>query len=743
MRNQLARLLLGLGLVAAFMAHAAGWLRLPLIERLEAIAYDTRLRLTMPGGLDPRIVIVDIDERSLQAEGRWPWPRDRVAKLVDELFDRYQASVVGFDIVFAEPDDSSGLGRLEALAQAELRGVPGFESLLRELRPRLEHDRQLAARLEGRPVVLGYYFSAQGSSAGDKPLRIGALPAPVIAPGTFAGRGIRFTRWEGYGANLPALQQAAKSAGHFNQLADADGVARRVPMLAEYSGAYYESLSLAMMRLLLGSPPVEPGYPSSSALSRGYAGLEWLNVGPLRIPVDEQVSAYVPYRGGRGSFPYVSATDVLSGKADPAVLSRRIVLVGTSAPGLFDLRSTPVDPIYPGVEIHANLIAGMLDGSIRQRPPYVMGAEFLLLAVLGIGLVAALARLSPLRSSLLAAGALILLVALDAVVWRWGQLILPIASGVVLVLLLFAANMAWGFFVEARGKRQITGLFGQYVPPELVDEMARHPDRFSMEGESREMTVLFSDVRGFTSISEGLDPRELSRLMNEFLSPLTRVIHGYRGTIDKYMGDAIMAFWGAPLDDPDHAAHAVEAALEMQRTLSARQADFAARGWPPIRIGVGLNTGRMSVGNMGSDIRVAYTVMGDAVNLASRLEGITKEYGADIIVSESVCQAAPGFVYMELDRVRVKGKDTPVAIFEPLGRRGEVDRSLLDPLSLFQRALEHFRSQNWDMAEVQLLNLHKRFPERRLYSLYLERIEAFRIAPPPPGWDGVCTFTTK
>jgi len=743
MRNQMARIVLGLALVGIFMAHAADWLRLPLVERLEAIAYDTRLRLTMPGGVDPRVVIVDIDERSLQVEGRWPWPRDRVARLVDELFDRYQASVVGFDIVFAEPDESSGLARLEALARSELRAVPAFEGVLRDLRPRLEYDRVLAGRLEGRPVVLGYYFSSAGAAQGERPMASGALPPPVIAAGTFSGRGVRFTRWEGYGANLPVLQAAARSAGHFNQLTDADGVARRVPMLVEHAGAYYESLSLAMMRLLLGSPPIEPGYPASSALSRGYAGLEWLNVGPLRIPVDEWVSAYVPYRGHRGSFPYVSATDVLSGKVDAAVLERRIVLVGTSAPGLFDLRSTPVDPIYPGVEIHANLLAGMLDGSIRQQPPYVRGAEFLLLALFGLALVFGLARLTPLRATAAATVALLLLVALDAVVWRWGQLILPIASGLLLVVLLYAMNMAWGFFVEARGKRQITGLFGQYVPPELVDEMARHPEQFSMEGESREMTVLFSDVRGFTTISEGLEPRELSRLMNEFLSPLTRVIHARRGTIDKYMGDAIMAFWGAPLADPDHAAHAVAAALEMQRTLQERQADFAARGWPPIRIGVGLNTGRMSVGNMGSDIRVAYTVMGDAVNLASRLEGITKEYGADIIVSEAVCRAAPGFVYQELDRVRVKGKDTPVAIFEPVGRRGEVDRSLLDQVALFQRALEHFRNRNWDMAEVQLLNLQKRVPGRRLHALYLERIEAFRKSPPPADWDGVCTFTSK
>jgi len=425
------------------------------------------------------------------------------------------------------------------------------------------------------------------------------------------------------------------------------------------------------------------------------------------------------------------------------VLEKRVVLVGTSAPGLFDLRSTPVAPVYPGVEIHANLIAGMLDGNIRQRPPYVLGAEFLLLLVTGLLLALWLPLLSPLRATGLFTGMLALSVGINLAFWQYGNLILPIASGLLLMALLYTVNMAWGFAVEARGKRQITGLFGQYVPPELVDEMAKDPGRFSMVGRSRELSVLFTDVRGFTTISEGLDPKALSSLMNTFLTPLTRVIHSHRGTIDKYMGDAIMAFWGAPVDDPDHATHAVAAALEMQATLRALQPQFKDRGWPPIRIGVGINTGRMSVGNMGSEIRLAYTVMGDAVNLASRLEGITKEYGADIIVGEAVCRAAPGFHYVELDRVRVKGKDEPVAIFEVIGRRGEVDPAVLDQAALFQTAVKLFRSRNWDLAEVQLLNLQALAPDRLLYQRYLDRVRHCRADPPPADWDGVFVFQTK
>jgi adenylate cyclase len=264
-----------------------------------------------------------------------------------------------------------------------------------------------------------------------------------------------------------------------------------------------------------------------------------------------------------------------------------------------------------------------------------------------------------------------------------------------------------------------------------------------MEGESRDMTVLFSDVRGFTSISEGLDPKALSQLMNEFLTPLTEVIYRHRGTIDKYMGDCIMAFWGAPVPDSQHARNAVLAGLEMHRKLRELQSVFRARKWPEIHIGVGINTGRMSVGNMGSRIRLAYTVMGDAVNLASRLEGITKEYGADIIVGEETQKAVPDVVFREVDRVRVKGKDVAVAIYEPLGLQAEVDAERMEERASFHLALQHYREQRWDEAEVVLNRLHEKHPDARLYRTFLERITLLRAHPPGRDWDGAFTFTSK
>ena len=750
MTKNIVRIGLGVVLVLAFLGHAAKWYQLPLVNHLEAIVYDTRLALTMPRTLDPRIVIVDIDEKSLAekekgGEGRWPWPRDRLALLLDKLFDHYEVAIVGFDVVFAERDESSGLRVLEQLAQKDLRDNSGFQSALQKLQPQLDYDAIFASHMRKRPVVLGYTFTREDAQAGTKK---GQLPLPVLAAGTFAGKNIGFSSYPSYTANLQILQEAALSGGHFTLDPDPDGILRRIPMLAEHDGAYYEPMSLAMSRLLLGGPPVVPGYPSDKIWSKNYSGLEWLEVGPRKIPVDEYVNALIPYRG-RGnrdghSFKYISAVDVINERVELDDLKHKIILVGTTAPGLLDLRATPVDAVYPGVEVHANMIAGILDGNIKQKPPYVVGAEFVLLLVSGLAMALVLPILSPLRSLLATIGVLVVVCIMNVLVFAYGNLVLPLASGLLLITLLFGLNMTYGYFVETRGKRQITGLFGQYVPPELVDEMARNPESFSMEGESREMTVLFTDVRGFTTISEGLDPKQLSQLMNEFLTPLTEIIYKHRGTIDKYMGDCIMAFWGAPLADPQHARHGILAGLEMHQKLHELQPQFKSRGWPEIHIGVGLNSGRMSVGNMGSRIRLAYTVMGDAVNLASRLEGLTKEYGVEVIVGEGTKNAVSDVVFRELDRVRVKGKDEAVAIFEPLGVQGQIDKARLDEIKLYAQFLRLYRAQDWDQAELQLFNLQKQLPASPLYSkTFVKRIAYLRANPPGKGWDGAFTFETK
>ncbi|MCX7154244.1 MAG: adenylate/guanylate cyclase domain-containing protein [Proteobacteria bacterium] len=424
-------------------------------------------------------------------------------------------------------------------------------------------------------------------------------------------------------------------------------------------------------------------------------------------------------------------------------LKGKIALVGTSAPGLLDLRSTPVGSVYPGVEIHANLIAGMLDRNIKQRPPYMLGAEVILLAIGGIALSLLMPLLSPLRATLVSLLSILLITGLNIVVWSGGGMVLPLASSLLLIAGLFVLNMAYGYFVESRSKRQFTELFGQYVPPELVDKMAEDPEKYSMEGKREDLTVLFSDVRGFTTISESLDPQQLSAYINAYLTTMSLVIRNNRGTLDKYIGDAIMAFWGAPVTDPIHQRNGVITAMQMQEQALVLNEDFRKRGWPEFKIGVGLNSGVMSVGDMGSKIRKAYTVMGDPVNLSSRLEGITKQYGVGILVGETTKKAVPDVVFREVDRVRVKGKDEPVAIFEPIGIEGQVDKNRLDEIKLWHQALKAYRAQDWDQSELQLFNLHNMNPTCGLYKIFTEKIAEYRANPPGTDWDGVTKFETK
>ncbi len=740
-RAYLLRAGLGLIWVVFLLGHALGVYRVDAIERLEVHSYDLRLLATPGADPDPAVVIVDIDEASLGAVGRWPWPRHVVAALVEELVDRQGAALVAFDVVFAEPDESSGLPVLEDLASGRLRDSPGFAVALDDLRAELDRDARFARSLEGRPVLLGYYFTG-----GEDALRAGELPAPVFRSEDFADRRMTLVRADGYGANLPALQQAALGAGHFTPFFDPDGLSRRVPLLIEFEGDYYEALSLAAARQFMGGVPVVPVFGTSEGT--GYEALEALRLGDRTIPVDPRGNALVPFPGPERSFPYLSAAEVIAGELAPGSLSGRIALVGTSAPGLMDLRATPVGSAYPGVEIHASLVSGILDNVIRHRPAYLEGFEVLAVVLLGGLLALVLPVLGP-ASALLAAGVFLGgVVGLALMLWHVHLLVMPMALLVLAVVGVYALDTVYALFVESRAKARISALFGQYVPPRVVEALSENPKLASMAGESREMSVLFSDVRDFTSISESLPAQELSALMNDYLTNMTRAIQGQDGTVDKYIGDAIMAFWGAPLPRSDHPLAAVRAALAMQQTAASLRDAYEHRGWPRLHVGIGINSGIMNVGNMGSEFRRAYTVLGDAVNLAARLEGLTKQYGVGVLVSESTRAATDAaIVYRELDRIKVKGKEHAVSIHEPLMIRTEPGQVLPEKLDercrLFAQMLAAYRATSWDEAEHRLRGLEKLGESEALLDLFRTRIEAFRSEPPPPDWDGVFRFLSK
>jgi adenylate cyclase len=735
--NDMARVVIGFALVSVFFAQEMEWRDFRFLQQLELWAYDARVRLFLPKTRDTRVVILDIDEKSLNAEGRWPWGRNKLALMMKQLFETYQVRVVGFDIAFAEPDTSSGLPVFDSLAQGELRNNAEFNSVLEKVRPSLNYDRLFADEIGKWPVVMGI-------AMGGKEDKAGVLPAPNFALKDLGNVEYRYYVSSGYSGNIALLQEAAAAGGHFYPALDIDGITRRVPMFMRYGDGFYESLSLAVARTYLGNAAirVQLDEPRKYSGGRMEGWVRSIKIGEISVPLDREMTAMVPYREP-GGFKFVSATDVLRGKLEKEELKDKIVIVGTSAQGLLDLRATPVREDMAGVEVHANLVSGILDQTIKHKPPEIVGFTVLLILLLGIPCAIILPRLSALWSTLTVTTLIVLSIGTNLWAWQEKNLVVPIASTVFMLVMLYFINMAYGFFAEARSRRLITGLFGTYVPRELVAEMAKNPGEYSMRGESREMTVLFSDVRDFTSISEGLTPEGLKDLMNTYLTAMTETVQQKRGTIDKYIGDAIMAFWGAPVTDPEHATHALESAIAMQKSLRELDAPFAKRGWPALHIGVGLNCGTMSVGDMGSKFRRSYTVMGDAVNLASRLEGLTKEYGVGILVSENIVRAGQGFVYREIDKVRVKGKHEGVAIFEPLGRQAEVGEETLKEADRFQKAVEAYRRQRWDDAEKLLKNLAYASPESKVYKLYLERIAHFRQNPPPANWDGVFVFTTK
>ena len=739
----LLRTALSLALVVLLLLHVSGDLPLPLLNRLEQLAYDARLRLTLPETVDSRIVIVDLDEASLQREGPWPWPRQQVAQLVDSLFDHYQVRLLGFDMWFSQPETNPTLLAMEQLAQGPLRDNAQFQHHWATVRAQTDGDAVLAASLRGRPIVCGYYFASANQEG--EALQVGQLPAPAAVLSQLERAVNPFASASGYSANRGQLQASATSGGFINSnLVDDDGLFRRLPLLMTYNNQLYEQLGLAMVRTLFGQPPLEfvsaAGY--AAAGSTGGQRVETLRFGPFEIPVDGQGAALLPYLGPQGSFPYVPASQVLRRTADPKLLEGAIVLLGSTAPGLMDLRAMPVQNIYPGVEINATLISGVLDGRIKYRPAYTEGLEFYLLMLIGL-LSTGLGWLAPLRALLATLALTGVVIGFNLYVWEAHNQVIPLAPSLVLILLLYLMHSSYGYFVQNRREQRLAQVFGQYVPPDLVAEMSKKPANFALGGESREMTVLFSDLADFTSVSEGLTPQQLTQLMQFVLTPLTQAIHAQRGTVDKYIGDAIMAFWGAPLADADHARHAVLAALAMKTRLAALQPELKAHGWPALRMRIGVNTGVMNVGNMGSEFRMAYTVLGDAVNLASRLEGAAKQYRATIVISETTRAAVPEIACRELDIVRVKGRTQPVTLFEPLGPLAELDAPMQQALAAHQQALAWFRAQQWPAAQVAFETLAQAWPQEPLYSLYLARISALQRDPPGPDWDGVCNLTEK
>ena len=546
----------------------------------------------------------------------------------------------------------------------------------------------------------------------------------------------------GYTGNQRELQSAALGGGFITTLPDHDGVLRRSPLVLRYGDALYPSLALEMARVLI----FETGIALNHEKVGNGRAVDTIRLGGLTLNTDGGGQALVPYQGGRRYYPYISASDVLKGRLSQeqrSQLDKALVLVGTSAQGLDDLVTTPTSTGFPGVEVHASLLEGILAERLPHSPDWEQGLQVVLLGGVGLSLSLLMPMLAPLVLIAVAVLLLLALLAGYAGLWTYSLLDVSIALPLMLVTLLLAVNLAFGLLRENRRRLVLKSMFGQYVPPTHIDEMMREPDAYGFAGETREMTVLFSDIRGFTSLSETLDAGDLKTLLNRFFTPITRIIFDREGTIDKYVGDMVMAFWGAPLSDPHHREHAIEAAMGMLAEVDRLKPVFRQQGLPEIDIGIGLNTGLMNVGDMGSSYRRAYTVLGDAVNLGARLESITKYYGARLLVGEETRDPVQGFVFRLVDRIQVKGKEQAIRVYEPLGREGAVSDTDMVRLHRHECALAAYLDRDWDAAENLWRELAREDPSCALYGIYLERVRSLRMEDPGPDWDGTFRHTTK
>jgi adenylate cyclase len=703
------------------------------LEELRLRAFDFFQVLQPRVAAQRPVVIVDIDEQSLRKFGQWPWPRTRVAELVTRL-TRAGALVVAFDVVFAEPD------RLSPDVVADV-----FRDLDEETRKKIRAsqstDSAFASAVRQSRVVLGETGlpspvpSSAESPAAVAVATLGADPRPFLLS------------FPGILRNLPILDKAAAGRGLFSIRSERDGIVRRVPMVMLAQGEIKPSLTFDMLRVVTGSTTI--------LIKSDAAGIRSVALPGFELPTDRHGQLWIHF-APRDAARYVSAGDVLEGRVGSQQVGRKLVLIGTSAAGLLDLKTTPVDPSMPGVEVHAQILESMLTKSMLSAPNYAIGAELSAALLIGAVIIWVAPILSPFF--LLAFGAAIgaLVIGTSWYYYTQEKLLIdftyPLLSSILIYLTLVFTN----YIGEQAQRRRIRSAFSQYLSPTLVAQLAQSPEKLVLGGEQRNMTIMFSDVRGFTTISEIYkdDPQGLTSLMNSFLTPLTNAIIDRKGTIDKYMGDAIMAFWNAPLDDPTHEINACEAAIDMldrveKLNLARKQeAESSARPFFPINIGVGINTGACVVGNMGSDLRFDYSVLGDSVNLASRLEGQCKSYGLPIIVgSRTALVAKEKFAVLEIDFVAVKGKKEPEVVYAIMGREN------LANSGKFQRwrdlnieMLSHYRRRDWTAALAAIERGRSMDEEQRfatLYDVYSARIQAFQVSPPPEDWDGAYALDTK
>jgi adenylate cyclase len=719
-----------------------------ILDIVELKTYDLRFLYRGVEKPAPEVVMAVIDEKSVESEGRWPWPRSKVAALIDAL-SREGAKVIGFDIVFSEPDENTNLKFLNEFEQKiqTLRVQDGkIQEFMKETKRNADNDLYLAntIREAKSSVVLGYFFHMSQVGLDFRVderhmkvqlQRIANSKYPLVVYQDKTMLSDPFLSAYAPQGNLEILSEVSKGSGYFNMVPDPDGVVRWMPMIIKCGEEIYSPLSLQTLWQYLDRPQM-------MARIAAY-GVQGVKLGTRFVPTDETGQMLINYLGPARTFPHYSIGDILARKTPAGAFKDKIVLVGATAIGIYDLRNTPYSPVYPGVEIHATVIDNILQNRFIHKPKWTRVYDGLAILILGCLVGFVTPRLGAVKALAFALGLFVIHIFLSQWIFShyrlWVNMVYPLLT----VALVYTALTVYHYITEERERKKIKGAFVQYVSGPVVEQMLKHPDKLKLGGDKRDISVLFSDIRGFTTISEGLTPEGLTHLLNEYLTAMTNVVFKYDGTLDKYMGDAVMAFYGAPLDQPDHAFRACNTALDMMEELGKLNVKWTQEGKKPLDIGIGINTGPMMVGNMGSNQRFDYTVMGDNVNLGSRLEGANKSYQTNIIVSEFTYERVKdNFVCMELDSVKVKGKTLPVRIFQLVGRN-DLPSPRREAIRQFQKGLDLYKQQKWNEAMEVFSAVTALDKDIKTANLYIERCADLMIASPGPGWDGVFTMKTK
>ncbi|MCG3671619.1 CHASE2 domain-containing protein [Aliarcobacter butzleri] len=684
---------------------------------------DNRLRdylFTIRGELphNQNVVIVDIDETSIKSLGQWPWSRDKLAKILENL-TLANVGIVGLDIVFAEEDRTSPHKILQDL-KIYKKDVPNY-------------DLEFANVVENSPVILGYQFDLVKKD--NVNAKVPQIPAIFIEKDKPQDKSYLI---EAYNTilNIPQIQDRAYSSGFFNNIPDDTGIIRSVPLVISYDDTIYSSLALEVIRVINGTQKVVVQYDEN--------GISNIVLDDISIPTDRYGRMLINFRGPERSFKYISAIDIYNNSFDKSEIDGKIVLIGTSAAGLFDLRATPFDSIFPGVEVHANIIDNILMQDFIYKASWLDGANILIIFVLSIIIVMLTTYTTfwanPIIFISFSTSYLFLVYNL---LFDYG-IVLNILFPIATVLIASIMTTLFDYFYNIKKEEAIKAKFASKVSKNVMDDILKNIDKNEFSAKSKEVTIFFSDIRGFTNISEKLDAKELISFLNRYMQPMSEIIIKYQGTIDKFIGDAIMAYWNAPIDIKNHCDLSLKASLEQLEALEKLNVELQKENLPKIDIGIGLNTGTVIVGEMGSSLRSDYTVIGDTINLGSRVESLCKYYDSKLNISNfTKDKLQEEYIFRFLDLVKVKGKNEPVEIWQVLGK-GEAKESLKEELDLYHKAIEFYKNSDFINAlEIfESLENNENKTNKNIYKIYITRCKEF-IKTPPKNFDGVYEHTTK